>query len=62
VQLHLEGTTVRRLAVHAGLAGQSQSRVADRILADWLSRHGQGKELFPTPDPGGLTVEAGPEV
>jgi hypothetical protein len=61
VQLHLSGTTVKRLAVHAGLVGQNQSRIADRILTSYLAHRGQGRELFPPPGPEDSPGEADPD-
>jgi hypothetical protein len=46
VQLHLDATVVRALGVHSAMAGRSSSRVASDILAKWLARYGQGRELF----------------
>jgi len=49
-QLHLGENTVKRLGVHCSLVGRNASRVADEILAGWLSRYGQGREIFDQPD------------
>ena len=49
VQLHLGETTSKRLSVHAALVGRNASRVADEVLAGWLSRFGKGREIFTDP-------------
>jgi hypothetical protein len=46
VQLHLDAMVVRALGVHSAMAGRSSSRVASDVLAKWLARYGQGRELF----------------
>jgi hypothetical protein len=48
MQLHLGGQTAKRLNVHAALVGRNASRVADEILASYLTRYGQGREIFDT--------------
>jgi hypothetical protein len=49
VQLHLGEQVAKRLSVHAALVGRNSSRVAEEILAGWLSRFGRGKEIFDSP-------------
>lgn len=56
-QFHLGEVTARRLGVHAALVGKNQSRLVDEILTSWLTRFGQGRELFPA-DPVDSAVEA----
>lgn len=46
VQLHLGEQTAKRLAVHAALVGKNSSRVADKVLLDWLGKSGKGREIF----------------
>jgi hypothetical protein len=66
VQLHLGETTSKRLSVHAALVGRNASRIADEVLAGWLSRFGKGREIFdaseeaPESDP--VESEDRPEV
>jgi hypothetical protein len=43
---------VARLNVHAALVGLNSSREADRILSQWLRAHGQGREIFDSPEEG----------
>jgi hypothetical protein len=45
-QLHLGEQTVKRLNVHAALVARNASRVADEVLAGWLARYGQGRDIF----------------
>lgn len=54
-QLHLGEMTVKRLGVHCSLVGRNASRVADKILGDWLARFGKGREIFPAPVDGEVT-------
>jgi hypothetical protein len=51
-QLHLGEQTAKRLAVHAALVGRNASRVADEVLAGWLTRFGKGREIFADPAAG----------
>ena len=55
VQLHLGEQTAKRLAVHAALVGRNASRVADEVLAGWLSRFGKGREIFTDHLAGGVS-------
>lgn len=59
LQLHLMGQTVERLRVHTALSHRNDSRVADEILASWLTRYGKGRELFDGEDRGDLSGEIG---
>ena len=54
-QLHLGEQTAKRLAVHAALVGRNASRVADEVLAGWLSRFGKGREIFTDNLAGGVS-------
>jgi hypothetical protein len=49
VQLHLGEQVAKRLNVHAALVGRNASRVAEEILLSYLSRFGQGREIFDSP-------------
>jgi hypothetical protein len=46
IQLHLGEQTVKRLNVHAALVGRNSSRVADKVLLDWLKKSGKGCDIF----------------
>ncbi len=61
VQLHLDETVAKRLAVHSALSGRNQSRVATEVLSSWLARFGQGREVFPS-GPADLTDEVEPAL
>ena len=58
LQLHLGEQVAKRLAVHAALSGRNQSRVTEEVLLSWLSRFGQGKEIFDAVSPVDSAVEA----
>lgn len=68
VVLHLGVETAKRLGVHAELAECNKHTLADRVLAAWLTRFGEGRALFGSgePDPadleGGASLEAPPTV
>jgi len=49
VQLHLDELTAKRLGVHCALEGRNQSAEAGRILLQYLSQYGKGRELFGDP-------------
>jgi hypothetical protein len=46
VTFRLDEQTYQRLAIHATLEGQDQSRVAEMILSEWLTQFGEGREIF----------------
>lgn len=41
---------MKRLRVHTALSGRNDSAVVSEILLSYLTRFGQGKELFDHPD------------
>jgi hypothetical protein len=46
MQLRFDRKTAERLGVHCSLTRRHESHEVERIVCDYLSRHGRGKELF----------------